>query len=213
MMESGAGEINRWLAASRGGDHEATERLLAYFRPWLRVLARRQWDPRFGGKFDPSDVVQQTLVEAARDLGAFRGETGEGLAAWLRGILAHVLAHERRRYAGTQKRAVGREVSLDAALAETSARLGDVLAASGTSPAQALIRDEHQWRLAAALERLPEAYREVIELRHLEGLAHDEIARRLGRAPGATRMLWVRALARLRVEWARVNPPVSTPGR
>jgi len=55
-------------------------------------------------------------------------------------------------------------------------------------------------RLADVLARLPEDYREVIVLRNLEGLSHEEAARRMGRGVGAVRMLWVRALARLRRE-------------
>ena len=55
-------------------------------------------------------------------------------------------------------------------------------------------------RLADVLARLPDDYREVIVLRNLEGLSHEEAARRMGRSVGAVRMLWVRALARLRRE-------------
>jgi RNA polymerase sigma-70 factor, ECF subfamily len=59
---------------------------------------------------------------------------------------------------------------------------------------------EQQVLLADALERLPADYREVIILRNLEDLSYDEIAQRMGRTPGAVRMLWVRALAQLRAE-------------
>jgi RNA polymerase sigma-70 factor (ECF subfamily) len=57
---------------------------------------------------------------------------------------------------------------------------------------------EQQLQLAAALEQLPEDYRQVILLRHIEQLPHSEIARRMNRSEGAVRMLWVRALAQLR---------------
>ena len=50
------------------------------------------------------------------------------------------------------------------------------------------------------MARLPADYAEVILLRNIEGLSHDEIALRMGRGSGAVRMLWVRALARLRQE-------------
>jgi RNA polymerase sigma-70 factor (ECF subfamily) len=161
---------------------------------------------RLRAKFDPSDVVQQTLLEATRDLPQFRGTTRAELMAWLRQVLARVLGHEVRRFAGTGKRDVAREVSLEARLAESSRRLGEVLAASATSPSARLGRDEMTLRLAGALERLPEDYRAVLVLRHLEGLPHDEVARRLGRSPGAARMLWTRALARLRREVEGEDP-------
>ena len=120
--------------------------------------------------------------------------------AWLRQILAHVLAHEVRRYAGTRGRDVGREVSLEQALAESSRRLGEALAAPGSSPSVRAGRHEMELRLAEALSRLPEDYREVIVLRNIEGLPHEEVARRMDRNVGAVRMLWVRALSRLRRE-------------
>ena len=56
--------------------------------------------------------------------------------------------------------------------------------------------------LAEALSRLPEDYREVIVLRNLEELSHEDVAARMGRAVGAVRMLWLRALSRLRRELA-----------
>ena len=57
-------------------------------------------------------------------------------------------------------------------------------------------------QLADALARLPSDYAEIIVLRNVEGLSHEEAARRMGRGVGAVRMLWVRALARLRQELA-----------
>jgi RNA polymerase sigma-70 factor, ECF subfamily len=111
-----------------------------------------------------------------------------------------VLAHEIRRYHGTAQRDVGREVSLEQALAESSQRLDDMLAAPGSSPSQKAERREQEVLLADVLARLPDEYREVIILRNLEGCAHEEVAQRMNRSTGAVRMLWVRALARLRQE-------------
>ena len=193
------------LAAFRAGDRHAGDLLLGRFAPWLKLMARLQGESRFRAKFDPSDVVQQALLEAVRAVPQFRGTTEPEFTAWLRRILAHALAHEVRRYAGTQKRHVNREVSFDQELSQTSQRLGDRLAATGTSPSQQVARREQAVLLAAALDRVPEDYREVIILRHLEGLSHEAVARRMGRQPGAVRMLWVRALSRLREEAARAG--------
>ncbi len=93
---------------------------LERYRSWLGLLARLQVEPRFRAKFDPSDIVQQTMLEAVRDWPKFRGDTEAELAAWLRQILAHVLLHEIRRFGGAQRRDIGREVSLEQALAESS---------------------------------------------------------------------------------------------
>ncbi len=173
---------------------------LERYRSWLGLLARLQVEPQFRAKFDSSDIVQQTMLEAVRDWPKFRGGTEAELAAWLRQILAHVLLHEMRRFGGAQRRDLGREVSLEQAMAESSRRLGDLLAAPDTSPSERAGRHELELRLADAMARLPADYAEVILLRNIEGLSHDEIARRMGRGSGAVRMLWVRALARLRQE-------------
>ncbi len=194
MAESSI-SIARLLDAVRHEDTSAQGQLLQHYRPWLHLLARLEIDGRFRGKFDASDVVQQTLLEACRDLPKFHGGTEGELLAWLRQVLAHVLGHEFRRYAGTQRRDLAREVSLEQSLAQSSQRLGDILAASGSSPSQQAVRHEQEVMLAEVLARLPEDYREVLIFRNLEGLSHEEVAQRMGRGVGAVRMLWVRALA------------------
>jgi RNA polymerase sigma-70 factor (ECF subfamily) len=90
----------------RRGDPQALDFFAKRYRPWLGLLARLQAMHRLQGKFDASDLVQQTLLEACRALPQFRGQTEAELLAWLRQILAHVLAHEIRRYQGTQERNV-----------------------------------------------------------------------------------------------------------
>lgn len=186
------------LNHARRGESPAQGDLLRRFEPWLRLLARIQCESRFQAKFDASDIVQQTLLEAVRALPQFRGSTEAELTAWLRQILAHALAHEIRRYHGAQKRDVTLEVSLDAALAQSSQRLGAMLAESGPSPSQQAAQRELDVLLADVLARLPDDYREVLILRHLEGLSHDDIAQRMNRTAGAVRMLWTRALIALR---------------
>src|SRR6266436_4747442 len=94
----------------------AANRPLETYRDYLRLLARLQLDPRLQGKLDPSDVVQQTLVQALQGLHQFRGRREAEMAAWLRQILARHLANSGRDQ-GRARRDVGRERSLQAALA------------------------------------------------------------------------------------------------
>ncbi len=165
---------------------------------YLKMLAQLEIDSRFQGKFSASDAVQQTLLEAWRGWQSFRGSTEPERVAWVRGILAHQLAHLARHFAGAQKRNVAREVSIDQSLARSSQRLDQLLAADQESPSAAVVANEQRMRLAEVLGRLPDDYRRVLVLRNLEDLPYDEIARRMDRGVGAVRMLWVRALARLR---------------
>ena len=188
------------LNQAKGGDATAQGKLLGRFESWLQVLTRIQLDSHLRAKFDAADVVQQTMLDAVQGLPQFRGTTEAELTAWLRQILARALAHEIRRYHGAQKRDLSLEVSLDAQLAQSSQRLGAMLAGTGPSPSQQAVRRELDVLFAEALGRLPDDYREVLILRHLEDLPHDQIAERMNRSPGAVRMLWIRALAAFRQE-------------
>lgn len=180
-------------------DNQRTGWLMRY-EPWLKLLARLEIESRLQAKFSPSDAVQQTLLEAWRDWDNFRGESDAQRMAWLRAILAHQLARLERHFARAKKRDVSREVSIQQSLDRSSLRLDHMLAADDDSPSGQAQRREQQLQLVEVLDRLPDDYRQVLVLRHLEDLPHEAIARRLNRSEGAVRMLWVRALARLRKE-------------
>lgn len=174
---------------------------LERFRPYLRVLARTHLDPRLRGKLDPSDVVQDALVQAVRAIDQYRGESDAELAGWLRQILIRTLANAVRAF-GQDKRDAGREQALAAAVEETSVRLEAWLAADVTSPSQHAARNEDLVRLAAALERLPDAQREALTLHHLQRWTLDAVAAHMGRTPAAVAGLIKRALRQLREELA-----------
>jgi RNA polymerase sigma-70 factor (ECF subfamily) len=167
------------------------------YRDYLLLLARSRLDPRLRGRLDPSDIVQQTLLEAHRDAVQFRGSRDAERAVWLRQMLARNLANAARDHT-RDRRDVNRERSLQASLDESSARLEAFLAADQSSPSQRLDRDEQLRRLATALAALPDGQREAVELRHLQGWPLTEIAAHLGRSPAAVAGLLHRGLAQLR---------------
>jgi RNA polymerase sigma-70 factor (ECF subfamily) len=187
------------LQDARTADGPALGRLLELYRHYLRLLARLQVGRRLQGKVDESDLVQETFLEAHRHFGRFRGTTEAELMAWLRQILAGVVANPLRRYYGTRRRDVRLERELADDLARSSHALAGGLAARQSSPSQRAARREQAVLLADAPgRRLPAAYREVIILSHLEGLAFPEVARRMGRSVDSVKNLWARALGRLR---------------
>jgi RNA polymerase sigma-70 factor (ECF subfamily) len=176
---------------------EEAGRLLESFRAYLRLLARLHLAPQLRGKLDPSDVVQQTLLQAYQALDQFRGRSAAEWTAWLRQILARNLARAVRDF-GRARRDLAREQSLQAALDASSARLEAWLAADQSSPSRHAQQGEQALRLAEALEQLPDAQREALVLQHWQGLSLAEIGQHLGRSPEAVAGLIKRGLKQLR---------------
>src|SRR5580692_4099989 len=172
-------------------------RMLEPFRAYLRLLARLNLAPQLRGKLDPSDVVQQTLLQAYQALDQFRGRSEAELAAWLRQILARNLAQAVRDF-GRARRDLAREQPLQAALDASSARLEAWLAADQSSPSERAEQGEQALRLAEALEQLPEAQREALVMQYWQGLSLAEIGTHLGRSPEAVAGLIKRGLKQLR---------------
>jgi len=171
---------------------------LARYHGWLRLMARLQLDGRWDRKFDASDILQQTLLEAWKGESAFEGNTSAERIAWLRVILGRVIGHEVRKYDGTQMRDPARELVLQHSIDQSSILLDNMLVANVDTPSVAADNREQQTIIADALEALPEDYREVIVMRNLRGMSHAEIAEKMERSEPAVRMLWLRALKELK---------------
>ena len=173
---------------------------LTEFHPWLRLMAKLQLDSKWDRKFDASDIVQQTLLEAWKGEENFAGETKGERIAWLRTILGRVISREVRHYTGNQKRDPARELELQNSLDQSSMMLEKMLAGDEKTPSVNADNREQQMIIADVLEALPKGYREVIVLRNLQGHSHAEVAAKLGRTESAVRMLWLRALKQIRSE-------------
>jgi RNA polymerase sigma-70 factor (ECF subfamily) len=170
---------------------------LDQFRSYLLLLARLRLQRRLQGKLDASDVVQQTLLQAHLGWEQFRGRTAGEQAAWLRQILARVLANAARDH-GRDKRDVGRERSLEDALRDSATRLEGWLTSDGPSPSEQAERHERAVRLAEALAGLPDSQREAVVLRHFQDRSLAEIAAELNCTTAAVTGLLYRGLKTLR---------------
>jgi len=170
---------------------------LESFRGYLRLIARMSLHQGLRARIDPSDVVQQTLLEAHQSRDLFRGQTAQQQAAWLRQILLQNLVDaERALHRG--KRDAERERSLDAVLADSTARLDGWLAAEQSSPSEQALRQERVLLLAQALASLDENEQEVVTLRHCQGATLEEIGERLDMSRNAVARLLHRATSAMR---------------
>jgi RNA polymerase sigma-70 factor (ECF subfamily) len=173
------------------------EQTLERYRDYLHLLARLHLNPLLQSQLDPSDLVQQTLLQAHQHRDQLRGQSEPELAAWLRTILANNLAGALRR-SRRQQRDVALERSLEAELASSSSRLEAWLADAQSSPSEKAMRHEQLRRLAEALAQLPEEQRLAVELHHLKGRTVPEVAREMQRSRESVAGLLFRAMKRLR---------------
>ncbi|HEY7157234.1 MAG TPA: sigma-70 family RNA polymerase sigma factor [Gemmataceae bacterium] len=176
----------------------STEWHLERYRALLRLLVRQfHLSPRFRGRFDSSDLVQETLLKAQGNIGQFRGTTEAELIGWLQQILANTLREEVRK-ARAKVRDVALEQSLESAVADSSARLAAYLADKRASPVEQAQRQEQMLRVAAAINSLPEDQRTAVIQRDLLGASVAEIAEQMGRTPKSVAGLLLRGRGALR---------------
>jgi RNA polymerase sigma-70 factor (ECF subfamily) len=153
------------LEAAKGGDRQALERLLGNHQ--ARVF-------RFGKKMcgdedDAQDVLQETLLAAARTLPDFRGASS--VSTWLYTIARSFCIKKRR----ASKFAPAVLESLD-----QEAEQGTAVADPGRSPEELAAGQQLQAALDGAIDALEPMYREVLVLRDVEGLPAADVAEALG---------------------------------
>jgi RNA polymerase sigma-70 factor (ECF subfamily) len=174
---------DRLLRAARQGEGAAFWQLAEAYRPYLRAVAARV----LGGRLpsDGSDIVSHGLGVACERLAQFQGQQPAAFLGWLAAIV--------RNRALRSLRQAGRLQPLPAGSSDE-----DELPDDGSAPDEQASRREQAARLWAALQRLAEDDRTVIDLRNFQELPFPEVARRMGRSAEAVRQLWTRAVRRLR---------------
>jgi RNA polymerase sigma-70 factor (ECF subfamily) len=194
-----------WVVAARQGDRFALAKLLATCDPRLRARAAACLDADLRARRGPEDILQEAYLEVARQIHRFEGRDLGSFLAWVRTILDHKLI-DARRAAHCQARDVQREVP--AMLGSSSSSywnlLDNLYRESGT-PSRVIRREEALAALLSCVDNLSEAQRRVIQMRFLDGLSVDEVARRLDKSPAAVVALSQRALEALRAAMDRLG--------
>lgn len=191
-----ADPLRETIDHATSGDAGAIEALLIRFLPGLRGYLARHAGPIIGARESPDDLAQSVCLEVLERLGSerleYRGEAQ--FRQWLYQAALHKL-QMRHRYYRRERRDVAREAA-PAAGDEQRSQWEALFAASGT-PSQGAMRREDLARLQRAIEELPPEQHEIIRLARIEGLAHRDIAARLGVTESHARVLLARAMARL----------------
>lgn len=179
------------LCAARAGSFSALGQLLDHYRDYLLQIARTQVDSGLIRQASPSDLVQQTFLQATKGFAKFNGETPLELRAWLRTILANQLVDTWRQQ---QRRPASLEV-----IPETGSWVGEQASPVDReiSAEERMVRQERRAHLLATMARLPDEYQQVIRLHNFDGEPFETVGVALGRSPVAARQLWRRAIERL----------------
>jgi RNA polymerase sigma-70 factor (ECF subfamily) len=188
-------ETRRLLELVRLGDRHAFGELFAQHRPYLSQVVELRLDHQLRSRVDPSDIVQETQMEAFRRLPDFLRRQPMPFRLWLRKTACEQLLMMQRRHLGAARRAVGREMPLPE---RSSLLLVRPFLAAGSTPSQRLGRRELAEQVRQALAELSAGDREVLLMRNLEALSNHEVAQVLEIDPGAASQRYGRALLRLR---------------
>jgi RNA polymerase sigma-70 factor (ECF subfamily) len=193
-------DLKRLVLDSRT-DPDAADRLLALYRPALKLIAEQMVGPGLQRREDASDIVQRTVLEAYAAIEQFHGMSEEEFSGWLKQILRRNVTNLVRDNRAA-KRDVRREQYLDAAEDSMSVTWMQP-AGRGTTPSQKLIKAEAALILAQAIDELPEQQQIAVRMRHLEGRGIEEIAAAMDKTPAAAAGLLRRGLQTLREKMAQ----------
>ena len=182
-----ADQFRQCVAAAQDGCSESLGRALGECQNYLLAVANAECPRDLAGKIAPSDLVQDTLLEAQRDFQQFGGDRQEQMLAWLNCILRNNMLNAIRRY-----RLTGRS-----------------LVDPAPGPRSWVIAQEETWHLEQALDRLPNDYRQAVLLRSWHQLPFAEVGLLMNRSPEAARKLWTRAIRNLYEELKELGADVN----
>lgn len=197
-QESSSGHVDvarAWhadLLAAKEGDNEALGRLLQLFWRSLWEQACGELDSDLHPKCSPSDLVQETLMEAQRDFLRFRGSTQAEFHSWLRQILSNNVRDVWRRYLASDKRNASLEVPL---LDENAQQVLNRRRPLGCD--SGVMNFEKRELIHQGITKLPEEMATVLKLKHFEKLRFEDIAEKLSKSTQSVRYLWYRGLVLL----------------
>jgi len=203
-MQTAQDKTQYLVIRAKGGDESARNQLCAAYVERVRRIVRLRMGSELRSKLQSMDIVQDALMAALRDLDGFSYSSEGDFVRWLSGIAENQIRGNLDQLHAA-KRDMRREVPLERRLSSTRGQSGQAMhPASQTTPSLIFTRKEDLDRLEQAMDQLKPAHREVIMLARIEGLAHKDIAARIGKSTDAVGMLLSRAMLALTKAFERL---------
>ncbi|MEM7557799.1 MAG: sigma-70 family RNA polymerase sigma factor [Planctomycetota bacterium] len=193
--------VEQLLKRAADGDQTARSDLIDLYRGRIKNMVSLRMDRRLLSRLDASDILQEATIEASNRMDDyFASSNSMDFFLWLRWIANDKLIDAQRFHLGAQKRNIGMELSLDARpLAEaTSYALAEHLLGRLDHPSEAIRMAETRLALENAINSLDGVDREVLVLRHFEGLSNKETSEILGLKKSGASKRYVNALSALK---------------
>ncbi len=184
------------LSRARKGDDEALTALLQAHGPAVRRRVGADIDPRWRRHINLDDLMQVSYMEAFLSIRHFPPNKDGAFRAWLLRIARNNLCDAIRELRQAKSPDAQKRIELPGD--ESYVGLMETLTRSSATPSRSAIRHEEVAIIKAAIARLPETYRRVVEQFDIEFRPAAEIARALGRCVGTVYMIRARAHDRLR---------------
>lgn len=178
------------IPKTKQGDDRAREELFFQIQTYMQLMAAKHFDQTLQQKVGASDIVQQTMAQVVEHFADFRGETGAEFRGWLKTIALNEMNRIRRTYR-TAKRDVTRETNVEE---RSNTNTTPASKPPARTPQSEVIASEDVEKFYQALRNLPEHYAQIIQLRSIDQLPFDEIAKRLGKSVDSVTKLWYRAV-------------------
>lgn len=178
----------------RRGEQDALVAFIEEKRLPLLSFLQKRVGTHLQKKIEIEDILQEVTVDALKSFQKIDFGDHDPMN-WLFQLCERKIIDTHRKFFAQK-----RDASREAAIVEGSqggGGIAELLIASITTPSQAFSRDQKQLKMLAALESLPNEQQEALRLRYLVGLPSKEIAERLGKSDGATRVMLSRGLTRL----------------
>jgi RNA polymerase sigma-70 factor, ECF subfamily len=179
----------------RKGDANALTALMQFKRTPLIAFIDRKLGSALKRKIEPDDLFQNLSMKALAEFPSTDLSTRDPFG-WLCQLAEQCIVDDHR-YFSAEKRDSRREIAGNVPVGEASQDLVALLAASITSPTQAVVRNERQRKIDAAIASLTPEQREALTLRYVQGLSTKEVATHLNKAEVATRVMLSRLVQKL----------------
>lgn len=193
-MKPDSWSTKRLLVEAASGDRGAFDELFARHQDALHRFIAVRLDRRLRARLDPSDLVQDTQLQAFRKLDDYLLRRPMPFRLWLQKTAYERLDKARRRHLRAARRSVERETPLP----ERSSRILVQQILEKAGPTQRMSRDEVVRLVGEAIADLGQIDREILMMRSFERLTYNEIACILEIDSAAARKRYGRALLRLR---------------